>query len=313
MGQRAVISTVCVDSQAPQCFYSGTTQHPVYVDVVPPSNGAEAKAPIVMLHGAFHTGSGYLATPDGRPGWAHYFAALGHTVYVADWPGHGRSPADRDFATLSTRDIAQSVAVLLAEVGSAIVFAHSAAGPVAWWIAANHPSLVVAIVGIAPGPPANIQRSLPDDPVAIAELRNDSAAGCPIYSPKDSPVWVDREFIQTFWANGPRFPHEAFEAYARSVVPESAAVLNERFHIGGKGLTIAGPEDVAGRPVLIVTGEQDPRHPREVDARLAAFLEAEHLWLPAAGVAGNGHMLMLETNSDVIAGLIAAWLAGKLV
>ncbi len=292
-----------------RCFYSGTAGHPVYVDVLAPGGVGNPKLPIVMLHGGFHTGSGYLATPDGRAGWASFFAAKGHTVYVPDWPGHGRSPVGQDFAALSTRDIAQSMAVLLEDVGPAIIFAHSASGPIAWWLAAERPALVVAVVGIAPGPPANIQQPLPDDSEAIAKLRYDQAAGCPIYSPPSAPVWVDREFIRTFWASSPRFPHEAFEAYARSIVPESATVLNERFHIGGKGLSISSIEAFAARPVLIVTGELDPRHPRAVDASVAAFLGAKHLWLPDVGVLGNGHMLMLETNSDEIAELISEWLA----
>lgn len=306
-------SSLLTDGPGRQCFYSGTVRHPVYVDRVPASGvgTSERRLPIVMLHGGFHTGAGYLTTPDGRPGWAHYFAARGHDVFVPDWPGHGRSPADSEFAALSTRDIAIALAAVLQAVGPAVVFAHSAAGPVAWWIAANHPSLVAAIVGIAPGPPANIQQALPDDPTLIAGLQHDAAAGCPIYSPPGQPVWVDRRFIQTYWANGPRFPADAFESYARSIVPESAAVLNERFHIGGKGLAIADPAQVTACPILVVTGELDPRHPREVDARLAAFLTAEHLWLPQAGVFGNGHMLMLETNSDDIARLIGAWLTQR--
>jgi pimeloyl-ACP methyl ester carboxylesterase len=292
-----------------QCFYAGTREHPVYVDFFPAVESEAVRLPVVMLHGGFHTGSGYLTTPDERPGWAHHFSQRGHHVYVPDWPGHGRSPASKDFARLSTRDIAQSLNAMLQSIGPAILFAHSAAGPIAWWIAGESPSLVAAIVGIAPGPPANIQQPLPDDPIAIAALKNSQAAGCPIYSPQDRPVWVDRDFIQTFWANSPNFPQQAFEAYARSIVPESATVLNERFHIGGKGLSIANPDLVSDRPVLIVTGELDPRHPREVDARLAEFLSAEHLWLPQVGVTGNGHMLMLETNSDEIARLIGTWLA----
>lgn len=292
-----------------QCFYSGSATHPVYVDFFPAVAAGLARLPIIMLHGGFHTGAGYITTPDGRPGWAHYFARRGHDVYVPDWPGHGRSPPSENFASLSTHDIAHSFDQLLHTVGRAIVLAHSAAGPIAWWLAGHSPSRVAAIVGIAPGPPANIQKPLPDDPQAIAALQHDPAAGCPIYSAPHKPVWVDRDFIQRFWASSPRFPAHAFDAYARSIVPESAAVLNERFHIGGKGLSVPHPHVVAERPVLIVTGELDPRHPQAVDARLAEFLHADHLWLPQIGVLGNGHMLMLETNSDEIAGLISTWLA----
>lgn len=293
------------------CFYSGTTAHPVYVDFLAPVVATESKSPIVMLHGGFHTGSAYLTTPDGREGWAPYFARLGHPVYVVDWPGHGRSPANRDFATLSLTDIGESLAVLVDEVGPAIIMAHSAGGPLAWWIAEKLPEQVVAIVGIAPGPPANIQKTLPDDPVAIDALRFDESLGCPVYSPLEAPVYVDIDFVSRFWANSPRFPQDAIEPYAKSIVPESAKVLNERFNIGGAGLRLAGPDVVAKRPILVVTGDHDLRHPKEVDGAVAAYFGADTLWLADVGISGNGHMLMIEDNSEEIAELISQWLASK--
>lgn len=293
------------------CFYSGTAEHPVYVDFLAPAPAARPRRPIVMLHGGFHTGSAYLATPDGRQGWAPYFARLGHPVHVADWPGHGRSPANRNFATLSLAEIGESLAVLVDEVGPAIIMAHSAAGPLAWWIAEKLPERVAAIVGIAPGPPANIQKALPDDPQAIEALGSDESLGCPVYSPLGAPVYVDIDFVRRFWANGRRFPKDAIEPYAKSIVAESAKVLNQRFNIGGAGLGLAGPDVVAGRPILVVTGDSDPRHPRAVDDAVAAYFGADRLWLADAGISGNGHMLMMEDNSEEIAGLIAQWLAGK--
>lgn len=47
--------------------------------------------PIVMLHGGGQTGMNFLATPDGRPGWADAFLEHGYAVYVADQPARGRS------------------------------------------------------------------------------------------------------------------------------------------------------------------------------------------------------------------------------
>ena len=47
--------------------------------------------PIVMIHGAAQTGSNFIATPDGQPGWAQFFVANGYAVYVADQVGRGRS------------------------------------------------------------------------------------------------------------------------------------------------------------------------------------------------------------------------------
>jgi pimeloyl-ACP methyl ester carboxylesterase len=271
----------------------------------------DGRLPIIFLHGGFHTGAGYLTTPDGRPGWARYFVERGHDVYVPDWPGHGRSPASADFSRLSMREIAQSLAVLADEIGPCIIVAHSAGGPLAWWIADTHPDAVGAIVGIAPGPPSNIQRPLPDDPKLIEALRFDESVGCPVYSPPDKPVFVDIEFIRNFWANTSRFPEAAIDAYAKSIVPESAAVLNERFNIGGKGLYISGPNVVAARPILVVTGDSDPRHPRTTDAAVADYFNAKHAWLPEHGLHGKGHMLMLEDNSEEIACLVSDWLADQ--
>src|SRR5262245_49881303 len=39
---------------------------------------------IVMVHGSGHTGATYETTPDGREGWATYFARKGFPVYVVD-------------------------------------------------------------------------------------------------------------------------------------------------------------------------------------------------------------------------------------
>lgn len=287
---------------------SGTPSHPIHVVVVPAGSPISRRLPVIMVHGGFHTGVGYLAPADGGRGWAQSFAQRGHPVYVPDWPGHGQSPGLDSLADLGTVDIARALAVLLTTTGPAIVLAHSAAGPIAWWLAENHPDQVAAIVGIAPGPPANLLRDLPDDAQALAALRDDEAAGFPVYAPPGQPVCVDQAFIREFWASSPRFPANAFDAYARTVVPESPRLLNERFNIGGRGLKLGDLDRVGQRPILIVTGELDHRHPRATDEGLAKQLGADYLWLPDAGVCGNGHMLMLEENREDIAALLMQWL-----
>src|SRR5262245_38807129 len=83
-----------------RCFTSGTDAHPVFVDHVRPPPEMPGKTPVVMVHGAAHSGACYLVTPDRRPGWAARFAATGRDVFVPDWPGHGRSPMRPDFHRL---------------------------------------------------------------------------------------------------------------------------------------------------------------------------------------------------------------------
>jgi pimeloyl-ACP methyl ester carboxylesterase len=297
----------------PPCFHSGTAEHPLYVDYLPPpeKENLSSKLPVVMVHGAAHTGACYLATPDLRPGWAPRFASAGRHVFVPDWPGHGRSPPRADFATLGSKDIATSLLVLLEEVGPAVLLVHSASGPIGWWVAEQRPDLVSAVIGIAPGPPANLLKELPDDPDAVRALRDDESAGRPVYAVEDKPVSLNADFAKAYWANAPRFLQSGFKRYCASIVPESARIFNERFNIGGRGLRVGDPDSLRAKPILIVTGDHDLRHTREFDAATATCFGAEFWWLPDHGIRGNGHMMMIEDNSDELASMILDWLQSR--
>jgi pimeloyl-ACP methyl ester carboxylesterase len=293
-----------------RAFFAGTDRRPIYVDHIA-SEGEGRGLPVVMVHGGCHTGLCYLATPDGRDGWATLFARAGRDVFVVDWPGHGRSPVCEDLPRLSTAEIAESIEDLIRSIGPAVLLVHSASGPMAWWIAERSPQTVAAVVGVAPGAPANILPRLPDDPAEVAKLRNDESLGCPVMMPEDRPVRVDEAFIRTFWANAPRFPTDALAQYVRAIVPESARLFNERFNIGGRGLTIRDTAALARTPMLVVTGDHDPRHPRQVDEATARYVGATFVWLPDRGIAGNGHMPMIEDNNAEVARLILDWLADR--
>jgi len=293
-----------------RAFFSGTAARPIYVDHLS-AQDAPKGLPVIMVHGGCHTGQCYLATPDGREGWAPRFAAAHRDVFVVDWPGHGRSPTCEDLAGLPTQDIAESILALVEEVGPAVLLVHSASGPMAWWIAERAQRSVAAVLGIAPGAPANILAVLPEDREAVAKLSDDIRLGCPVMTPEDRPVVVGDAFMRSYWANAPRFPADAFDQYRLSIVPESARLFNERFNIGGRGLRIVDPASLRQTPILIVTGDHDPRHPRAMDEATARYLGAQFLWLPDEGVAGNGHMPMVENNSDALADRLLRWLGER--
>jgi len=61
-----------------------------YVEVMVPKK-LRHPYPIVFFHGAGQTGTDWLQTPDGRPGWAYYFIKQGYTIYMVDYPARGRS------------------------------------------------------------------------------------------------------------------------------------------------------------------------------------------------------------------------------
>ena len=64
----------------------------IYVEKLTPRD-PRRPYPLVMIHGAGQTATNWLGTPDGRPGWAEYFAGEGYTVYLVDQPARGRSAA----------------------------------------------------------------------------------------------------------------------------------------------------------------------------------------------------------------------------
>lgn len=68
--------------------------------------------PIVLIHGTAQTGNNFLGTPDGRPGWAHNFAALGYRVYVVDQVGRGRSGSFPDIYGPYARSAAKDLELL---------------------------------------------------------------------------------------------------------------------------------------------------------------------------------------------------------
>jgi pimeloyl-ACP methyl ester carboxylesterase len=214
---------------------------------------------------------------------------------VFDWPGHGVNPAPPDFATMSMQAVADALIAELTRIGPAVLVTHSMGGVVGWRAAGMDRRNIAAIVAIAPGPPANLQ------PVA----------GADVAIPEGVVIDPSREMALKMWANSERFPHAAFEPYFAGLVPESPRAMNERNNLHGHGLRVSGPQALAGIPIVVITGDQDPRHPRAVDEEVAAFAGAEFVWLPDRGLTGHGHMMMIERGHDVIADLFLSWLDAR--
>jgi pimeloyl-ACP methyl ester carboxylesterase len=64
-------------------FYVGDVPYQMYVQRLKPRQHRH-KLPIVLIHGGGFDGSYWLATPDGREGWAPYLVEQGWDVYVVD-------------------------------------------------------------------------------------------------------------------------------------------------------------------------------------------------------------------------------------
>ncbi|KAH7374732.1 Alpha/Beta hydrolase protein [Plectosphaerella cucumerina] len=91
------------------------TADQLYVEKLTPVGGGrtgDAK-PIVLIHGGGGSGTSWLNTPDGRPGWASNFLKKGHTVYVVDYAAVGRSSANN----IADYTMVSSMSTLAVEMG----------------------------------------------------------------------------------------------------------------------------------------------------------------------------------------------------
>jgi pimeloyl-ACP methyl ester carboxylesterase len=162
----------------------------MYVEHWIPRNGGRPY-PIVLIHGGYGQGSDWISTPDGRRGWATLLLEQGYQVYVLDRPGQGRNPYhpwvhgyfDKEAPTfervaktaridandpavaqivasmgqpMGNNPLTQNVwrsrgAMLLDEIGPAILLTHGDGLIFASVTGAERPDLVKGVAALEPG------------------------------------------------------------------------------------------------------------------------------------------------------------------
>jgi pimeloyl-ACP methyl ester carboxylesterase len=270
---------------------------------------------MMLIHGGAHSGACYLATPDGRPGWAHAFARHGFRCVVPDWPGIGRS-GYIPFDEMTGEVMVKGLGGLLASLGEpTIVLTHSMSGAYGWKLLEQYGEYVDMIVGVAPSAPGNIQ----PEPVILNETADRIdvqlfEGAMTLNLNRRKPFVADREFVERkFIGQSQRFPRDHFESYMTALIATPPILALQRANVGGSQLKVCDFRKFVGKRALILTGTADLDHPVSVDKPIADWLrqngvDAEFVYLGDRGIVGNGHMMMLESNSDEIADLIVSWI-----
>jgi len=249
---------------------------------------APDRPPILFWHGGGMTGTAWETTPDGRPGWLHYFVRRGWDCYLCDAVERGRSGFARVPEVWPETPVIQTAEDIyerfrIAQPGKA---GQRSSQPYA-----NTRFPVEAFDSL-------VRQMVP------RWTRTDAAvlAGYLALLEKTGPaIVVCHSQAGVF---GLRAAHARPDLVRAVVALEPASIPTLEAH---------RPYRV---PTLVVMGDNmdtDPRWPR-MRARIHDFAAAHGdvrlMSLPELGIAGNSHMLMMDRNSLDIADLVHDWLVG---
>jgi pimeloyl-ACP methyl ester carboxylesterase len=180
---------------------------------------------------------------------------------------------------------------LLEKIGPAIVMTHSQSGAYGWPVADARPDLVKAVIAVEPsGPP----------------VRDIETVGAPDFFRQGAPTrpW-GLGAIPLGYVPAARAPIELqFEQQEKADAPDLVRCWMQK-------APARQLPNLARTPIAIVHGEASFHAPFEhCTVRYLEQAGVKSTWidLGKAGIHGNGHMMMLEKNSDEVARVIADWL-----
>jgi pimeloyl-ACP methyl ester carboxylesterase len=268
----------------------------MYVQYMIPES-QKHKYPVILVHGAFHTGKTYETTPDGREGWAHYFTRGGFATYWVDKPWKGRSAFNLQLINGVQRGQAAP-----STLPSPVLIGQNG-----WNIFRFGPSFGVWNPGVQF--PANavdewLKQLVPDFSFYLR-----GTAATISYPALNDDV---RDLLQkvgpaVYLGHSQGGGEIATIVKAHPDIPFAGLISVE----GGSCPAVADAALYKKIPFLYVTGDftSPPANCQPFfDALNALGGSGTSLHLPAIGIMGNDHMMMMDRNSDQIAQLLVAWI-----
>ncbi len=254
------------------------------------------KAPVVLLPGYGIAADTYLETSDGREGWAMAFVRAGHPTHIVEPSHSSRSGLDSGFALRTVPGGAKA----LFSWGKNDVWRRWGLGtePGVPFVDGRFPKgqfdrVVAAFTAIEAEKldgGSQIGFQVADNVRGLTELLNDI---------------------------GPAFVvlHSASGVSGFALAKAHPKLVRGMVVVEPVGCPAAPPPGV---PLLAMFGDhmevrpQMPARQAECDASVAALkaagTRAEMYALPAMGIRGNSHLMMMENNSDALAGMILRWI-----
>ena len=219
------------------------------------------------------------------------------------WPGAGK-PGDPAFEQFYASQFPSLVSfpkqqelnrdagiALLDKIGPAILMTHSQSGTFHWPIADARPNLVKAIVAVEPNGPPVFETEFKGAPEWFADMGDKKSSGL-----GEAPLTYDP----------PLKPGEEL-AFVKQDKPDAPDLVRcwQQTEPARK------LPKLANIPILIIVAEAS--YHASYDHCTANYLTQAGvrntmIRLESRGIRGNGHMMMLEKNSDQIAALMLEWI-----
>lgn len=317
----------------------------IYVEVYVPEK-IRHRYPLVLIHGNAQTGSGFIQTLEGKPGWLSDFIRQGFVVYIIDQPERGRSVCHSDLNGARVTWPARATADLfsapqgypLAEKhtqwpgrgvpGDAVYdqFYMSQVDSLNDAAAAQHLMQRAGAALLDKIGPAILICHSQAGPFAwiIADERPELVKAAIAIEPSGPPFVDVRTGEALLGENGCpvnygiSFVPLAFQPHLDS--PAEIRLARHVSDVPGQQAGFLQQEParqlrrLTNIPMLVLTAEASYHTP--FDYLTAEFLKqagvpAEYVNLGDVGIHGNGHMMMVEKNSSEIADWIAGWLSSK--
>lgn len=257
-----------------------------------------AQVPLLMWHGGGLSGVTWETTPDGRPGWQMFFLRAGHDVFVSDAMERGRSGWARSPEIFAGEPVFRTL-------GEG--WGLFRVGPADGWNT----------------DPAQ-RRAFPDSQFPVAAWNQFGKQSVPRWVTTDAQIQRAYDALVQQACPCVIMMHSQggnFAFNAALSAPDKVRAIVAIEPSGAPDPARAEAARMRGIPHLVVWGDHIQgnafweRIRAGVDRWTAAIREAggtaDTLDLPARGIRGNSHMLMMDRNSDQVAALVQDWLAAR--
>jgi pimeloyl-ACP methyl ester carboxylesterase len=238
--------------------------------------------------------------------------------FHTQWPGNaqpGDPVFDNYFASnvpsmdnrgMQSKMNVDALAALLDRVGPSIVLVHSQSGQYGWPLAQARPALVKAIVAAEPSGPPVHDVVVPGEARFGMDFQNAAAvAGTEMF--RDDPRLKRYGLSDIPMTYAPAVTAESPLAFVQQEAAEAPDLVKcWRQREPARKLVAVGE-----RPILYLATEASfyaPYNHCTVGYLKQAGVDVSFVKLAEIGLRGNGHMMMMEKNSDAIAQVIIEWL-----